>query len=76
LGRFRHCDPPPLGVGTLLLADGSSVKGFICEPAALDDATDITSFGGWRAYLNSRGDLSNSCVTKMLFAAKTFFIGR
>ena len=28
------------------------VKGFICEPAAIADATDISMFGGWRAYLS------------------------
>jgi len=26
------------------------VQGFLCEPAALDGAVDITRFGGWRAY--------------------------
>jgi allophanate hydrolase len=51
-GAFVAAIPPPLGIGTLLLADGSAVKGFICEPAALAGAKDITSFGGWRAYLN------------------------
>ncbi len=51
---FVSAIPQPLGIGTLLLADGSSVKGFICEPAALTGATDITSFGGWRAYLRAR----------------------
>ena len=41
--------------GNLLLADGRSVKGFICEPWALADALDITEFGGWRAFIASRG---------------------
>ena len=50
-GAFVAEVPPPLGIGTLELADGRSVKGFVCEPHALDDATDITSYGGWRAYL-------------------------
>ncbi|MGX1957727.1 allophanate hydrolase [Serratia proteamaculans] len=43
----------PLGIGTLLLADGRRVKGFICEPWALQGATDITEFGGWRNYVAS-----------------------
>ena len=42
-------------IGNLLLADGRSVKGFICEPWALADALDITEFGGWRAFIASRG---------------------
>lgn len=53
--EFVAAIPPPLGIGTLLLADGSSVKGFIAEPMAFDGATNITAFGGWRAYLR-RGD--------------------
>lgn len=53
-GSFVAEIPPPLGIGSLLLEDGSSVKGFICEPWALVGARDITSFGGWRAYLASR----------------------
>ena len=53
LGGFVAAIPPPLGIGTLQLADGSSVKGFICEPAALEGAKDITAHGGWRAFLRS-----------------------
>jgi len=50
---FVAAIPPPLGIGTLLLADGSTVKGFLCEPTALAAAADITHFGGWRAYLRA-----------------------
>ncbi|MDR3415756.1 MAG: allophanate hydrolase [Nevskia sp.] len=50
-GSFVAGVPPPLGIGTLELADGRQVKGFICEPWALRDARDITASGGWRAYL-------------------------
>jgi allophanate hydrolase len=53
-GEFVAEVPAPLGIGSVELADGSWVKGFICEPAALADAEDITGFGGWRAYLASR----------------------
>lgn len=42
--------PPPLCIGTVELADGSTVPGFLCEPRALGGAADITAFGGWRAY--------------------------
>jgi len=45
--------PPPMGIGNLELADGSIVKGFICEPYALQGAREITPFGGWRNYLKS-----------------------
>jgi len=50
VGSFLALIPPPLGLGSVQLADGSWVKGFICEGAALADATDISAFGGWRAY--------------------------
>ncbi|QRN40184.1 allophanate hydrolase [Pectobacterium carotovorum] len=50
-GEFVAEIPAPLGIGTLTLIDGRQVKGFICEPAALSDAVDITEFGGWRHWL-------------------------
>jgi allophanate hydrolase len=52
-GSFVALIPAPLGIGTLTLADGSSVQGFVCEAQALTTATDITHLGGWRAYVNS-----------------------
>lgn len=53
-GSFAAAIPPPLGIGTLTLDDGERVRGFICEPYAVADATDITHFGGWRAYIASQ----------------------
>lgn len=53
VGTFLAGIPAPLGLGTLTLADGRAVHGFICEPAALADAQDVSRFGGWRAYLAS-----------------------
>lgn len=50
-GEFVAEIPAPLGIGTLELTDGRWVKGFICEPAALDDATDITEYQGWRHWI-------------------------
>jgi allophanate hydrolase len=49
-GEFVAAIPSPMAIGTLQLSDGSSVKGFLAEPAALGGARDISSFGGWRAY--------------------------
>ena len=45
--------PAPLGIGNVQLEDGSWVKGFICEGYAINDAIDISHFGGWRAYIQS-----------------------
>jgi allophanate hydrolase len=50
-GRFVAGIPPPLGIGTLLLADGSRPKGFLCEAEAIRSARNISSYGGWRAYI-------------------------
>jgi allophanate hydrolase len=50
-GKFVAAIPPPLSIGTIRLADGNSVKGFIVEPAAIDGARDISAFGGWRAFM-------------------------
>lgn len=52
-GSFVAEVPPPLAIGNVELADGSSVKGFVCEPFAVGSAVEITHFGGWRAYLGS-----------------------
>ena len=52
-GAFTAEVPAPLAIGNVTLADGASVKGFVCEPAALAGAAEITAFGGWRAYLTA-----------------------
>jgi allophanate hydrolase len=53
VGGLLQLIPAPLGLGKLELADGRWVTGFICEPAGLEGAVDVTGFGGWRAYLAS-----------------------
>jgi allophanate hydrolase len=45
---------PPLAIGTVELADGEAVKGFLCESHAAARARDITDFGGWVAFLQGR----------------------
>lgn len=52
-GSFVAEVPPPLAIGTVTLADGTSVKGFVAEPRALIGARDITHLGGWRAYIEN-----------------------
>jgi allophanate hydrolase len=53
-GSFVALIPWPLGIGTITLADGSTVQGFACDVLALDGAEDISHHGGWRAYIASR----------------------
>ena len=49
-GRFVAAVPSPLSIGTLMLADGRMVKGFMVEAEAVAGARDISDFGGWRAF--------------------------
>jgi len=50
-GRFVAAVPPPLSIGSLELDDGRCVKGFLVEAEAVAGARDISSFGGWRAFM-------------------------
>jgi allophanate hydrolase len=59
LGGFIAGIPAPLGIGTVELEDGTWHKGFICEPCALEDAVDITAWGGWRAWLARQDQSAN-----------------
>lgn len=53
-GSFVALIPPPLGIGTLTLADGTQVQGFACDALATTQAQDISHHGGWRAYMAAR----------------------
>ncbi|MGU3537297.1 allophanate hydrolase [Methylobacterium sp. A54F] len=52
-GRFVAAIPAPLGIGRVVLADGSDVAGFLCEAHAVAEAVEITEFGGWRRFLDA-----------------------
>ena len=49
--RSRYWSAWSLSIGTIKLADGRGVKGFLVEATATIGARDISSFGGWRAFL-------------------------
>jgi allophanate hydrolase len=51
VGSFLNGIPAPLSLGTIGLEDGSSVKGFLCEPSGVVGAEEITQLGGWRGYV-------------------------
>jgi allophanate hydrolase len=50
-GKFVAAIPPPLSIGTIRLADGRGIKGFLVEPTAINGARDISAFRGWRAFM-------------------------
>ena len=52
IGSFLNLIPAPLGLGNIELEDGTCVKGFICEPYAIEGARDISHLGGWRPFMN------------------------
>jgi allophanate hydrolase len=57
LGDFLAALPAPMALGRVRLGDGTEPIGFLCEPAALADAEDITAFGSWPAYLEAGGHI-------------------
>ena len=53
VGSFLASIPAPLGLGSVELADGRWVHGFLCEAHAVANAPDISHFGGWRRFMQS-----------------------
>jgi allophanate hydrolase len=51
-GGFVANIPRPMAIGTLDLAGGRAVKGFLVEAEAVKGARDISGFGGWRAFIS------------------------
>ena len=51
-GRFVADLPAPMTIGSVELGDGRRLPGFLVEPAAVEDARDITAYGGRLAYLD------------------------
>ncbi len=51
IGALLAAIPAPLGLGTLLLADGTTPKGFLVEAEGVRGAEEISHHGGWRNWL-------------------------
>ena len=54
VGSFLAGIPAPLGLGRIILDDGSDVCGFLCESTATAGKPDISEHGGWRNWLKIR----------------------
>ncbi|MCU1446692.1 allophanate hydrolase [Cryobacterium sp.] len=52
-GAFVAGLPAPMTIGSVLLADGRRVPGFLCEAVATIGAKNISGHGGWLAWLRS-----------------------
>jgi hypothetical protein len=47
-------EPPGLSIGKVKLAGGRTVLGVLGEPVLCEGCREITSYGGWRAYIASK----------------------
>ncbi|MFZ9739349.1 MAG: allophanate hydrolase-related protein [Prochlorotrichaceae cyanobacterium] len=53
-------EPPGLCIGKVQLGTGETVLGVLGEPILCEGELEITTFGGWRAYCQSKGLPSGS----------------
>jgi allophanate hydrolase len=51
LGPLLVTVTSPLAIGSVVLASGEQVLGFVCEGFAGAESVDLTQFGSWRKYL-------------------------
>ena len=56
LASILLSEPPGLAVGKVVLRDGSIVLGVLGEPFLCEGKREITTHGGWRAYIASKGN--------------------
>lgn len=47
-------EPPGLSIGKVSLLNGDETLGVLAEPILCKDQREITSFGGWRAYVATK----------------------
>jgi allophanate hydrolase-like protein len=55
LAGILLAEPPGLAIGKVVLRDGGVVLGVLGEPFLCEGQIEITAFGGWRAYVASKG---------------------
>jgi hypothetical protein len=53
LAGILQNEPPGLAIGKVVLQDGGIVLGVLGEPFLCQGQREITSWGGWRAYVAS-----------------------
>ena len=51
-GSFVDGIPSPLGIGTVELEGGETLRGFVCEGYAVAGAEEVTQLGSWRVYVD------------------------
>lgn len=53
LAKILWQEPPGLCIGKIRLENGEIVLGVLGEPSLCDGKREITSWGGWREYINN-----------------------
>jgi len=53
LAAILQSEPPGLSIGKVKLSDGIELLGVLGEPVLCEGKKEITSHGGWRAYLEA-----------------------
>ena len=64
VGGFLAGIPAPLGLGTVELADGRQVTGFICESAGVAGAEDISQLKSWRTYMHGSSEQQSTAAAE------------
>jgi len=54
IGEVLQAEPSGLCVGKVCLSDGQYVLGVLGEPFLCEGQREITSYGGWRSYIESQ----------------------
>jgi len=52
-------EPPGLSIGKVKLSSGEDVLGVLGEPILCEGQTEITRYGGWRAYTSRKKAFAN-----------------
>jgi gamma-glutamylcyclotransferase (GGCT)/AIG2-like uncharacterized protein YtfP len=60
LASILLAEPAGLSIGKVKLAGGREVLGVLGEPILCEGKPEITSHGGWRAYVATRPDISQA----------------
>ena len=59
LGKLLLQEPPGLCIGKVQLDSGDEILGVLGEAICCEKGTEITEYGGWRAYINAQASVSD-----------------
>jgi hypothetical protein len=59
IAKVLLSEPAGLCIGKVQLSDGQEVLGVLGEPFLCEQQLDITAYGGWRSYLQTKSPTSS-----------------